>query len=311
MTEKLLKRPLMRDESDDYYKDIKTFRDYAWYMQYSDPIRVELSSETADLATDAVNNGLDIWKVHKALCGEENYDDDGKIYVRYPAPEETKEILGTMLHEQASQEPSNMNKRLYVAYGSNLNLRQMAWRCPTAKLYGTGVIEGYELQFKGAPSGAFATIGQKDGSAVPVAVWEIQQKDEKSLDTYEGFPSHYYKEDVTVTMDTDRLGEPVPAKVDAMVYIMNQSMSFGVPSQGYYNTVYQGYENCGLDTDVLNSAVEDSIERFKSLPQKYGQTYLFGDEYESDYEPEDYEDELEDDEQEEDEPFDFSGQMHL
>ena len=39
--------------------------------------------------------------------------------------------------------------KLYVAYGSNLNLKQMAYRCPTATLVGTGVIDNYELQFKG------------------------------------------------------------------------------------------------------------------------------------------------------------------
>lgn len=44
-----------------------------------------------------------------------------------------------------------MSKKLYIAYGSNLNLGQMNYRCPTAKLYGTGVIENYELQFKGMP----------------------------------------------------------------------------------------------------------------------------------------------------------------
>ena len=40
--------------------------------------------------------------------------------------------------------------KLYVAYGSNLNKEQMRYRCPTAKFVGTGIIEGYELQFKGA-----------------------------------------------------------------------------------------------------------------------------------------------------------------
>ena len=35
-----------------------------------------------------------------------------------------------------------MSKRLYVAYGSNLNFEQMKHRCPTAKLYDTGIIEG-------------------------------------------------------------------------------------------------------------------------------------------------------------------------
>ena len=31
-----------------------------------------------------------------------------------------------------------MSKRLYVAYGSNLNIQQMASRCPGAKLYTLG-----------------------------------------------------------------------------------------------------------------------------------------------------------------------------
>lgn len=69
-----------------------------------------------------------------------------------------------------------MSKRLYVAYGSNLNIRQMKYRCPGAKLYGTGVIDDYELQFKGQPYGAFATIAPKEGASVPVAVWEISEK---------------------------------------------------------------------------------------------------------------------------------------
>ena len=78
-----------------------------------------------------------------------------------------------------------MSKRLYVAYGSNLNIRQMKYRCPGAKLYGTGVIEDYALQFKGQPHGAFATIAPKEGACVPVAVWEISKQNEQALDCYE------------------------------------------------------------------------------------------------------------------------------
>lgn len=94
-----------------------------------------------------------------------------------------------------------MSKRLYVAYGSNLNIRQMKHRCPTAKLYGTGEIKDYELQFKGHPDSAFATIAPKEGASVPVAVWEIHPRDEMSLDRYEGYPSHYFKQDVPVQLD--------------------------------------------------------------------------------------------------------------
>ncbi len=40
-------------------------------------------------------------------------------------------------------------ERLYIAYGSNLNLPQMGRRCPTAKVVGTSEIKNYELLFRG------------------------------------------------------------------------------------------------------------------------------------------------------------------
>ena len=78
--------------------------------------------------------------------------------------------------------------KLYVAYGSNLNREQMRYRCPTAKFVGTGIIEGYELQFKGALHGACATIarafmhhsGACQGSAASprdAAQWAIRSAD--------------------------------------------------------------------------------------------------------------------------------------
>lgn len=200
-----------------------------------------------------------------------------------------------------------MSKRLYVAYGSNLNIRQMQHRCPTAKLYGTGIVSDYELQFKGQPNCAFATIAPKEGSEVPVAVWEIQPQDERSLDRYEGYPSHYFKQNIPVQLD----GE----EVDAMVYIMNLKMKFGMPSPYYYQTVLEGYHDCGLDTEVLDQAVRNSTQNFyKDYSQKSQQQTLF-DLHESEYEDEDFngeEEDLADEEAELDEsdPFYFSEGMH-
>ena len=34
-------------------------------------------------------------------------------------------------------------KKLYIAYGSNMDEEQMAFRCPTATLVGTAIVEGY------------------------------------------------------------------------------------------------------------------------------------------------------------------------
>ena len=41
-----------------------------------------------------------------------------------------------------------MERRYYIAYGSNLNVKQMKFRCPTARIIGTSVIKDYELLFK-------------------------------------------------------------------------------------------------------------------------------------------------------------------
>lgn len=149
-----------------------------------------------------------------------------------------------------------MTKRLYIAYGSNLNLRQMAMRCPTAQLVGTGEVRDYELQFKGQPHGAFATIGPKDGASVPVAVWSLRSRDEKALDIYEGVKAgHYFKKEIPV-----QLGDQTKL---ALVYIMNPEAQFGIPTQRYYNAVLEGYENCKLDPHILNRAVDESIAAFR------------------------------------------------
>ena len=194
-----------------------------------------------------------------------------------------------------------MVNRLYVAYGSNLNIRQMAMRCPTAKLIGTGTVNDYELQFKGNPHGAYATIGVHEGSKVPVGVWKIGLFDEKSLDSYEGYPSHYYKKNIPVVMDS---GE----ELTAMVYIMNQKMDFGIPTHRYYNAVYEGYENCGLDVKILNAAVDKSIETYRSN-QKLSDELTAIDE--SDYDEYYDSDEENETEMSEDDPYDLSGQMYL
>ena len=39
--------------------------------------------------------------------------------------------------------------RLYFAYGSNINLDQMAHRCPAAEVVGPVVLENYRLLFRG------------------------------------------------------------------------------------------------------------------------------------------------------------------
>ena len=141
-------------------------------------------------------------------------------------------------------------KKYYVAYGSNLNRAQMAVRCPSARILGPSVMEGWRLQFKGARKGAVATVERYPGAAVPVLVWEITPADEEALDRYEGFPVFYRKETVTVPLN----GKPVKA----MTYIMNEGRPPGQPSAYYYHTILEGYNDACFDSQTLLKAVLDS-----------------------------------------------------
>jgi len=148
-------------------------------------------------------------------------------------------------------------KRLYVAYGSNLNLKQMSYRCPTAKVYGKGIIHGYRLLFKGAPENAYLTIESYQDGKVPVLIWEVQPEDELALDRYEGYPSFYYKENIQVELETGEI-------VTAMVYIMTDKMKdrihLNLPSKRYLNIVKLGYESAGFNKGLLVEAIETSIK---------------------------------------------------
>ena len=115
-----------------------------------------------------------------------------------------------------------MKIKLYIAYGSNMDVRQMSFRCPTAKLIGPSEVEGYRLLFKGSRAGAYATIEPNEGSKVPVLIWEIGKSDEDSLDRYEGFPTLYYKKDLTISVNGK--------SETAMIYIMDERRPFGKPS---------------------------------------------------------------------------------
>ena len=132
----------------------------------------------------------------------------------------------------------------------------MALRCPDAKVVGTGEIKDYELLFRGNRNGAVATVEPKKGESVPVLIWEIQNRDEASLDLYEGYPNLYGKQMLEVELD----GKTVPA----MVYVMTPGHSFGIPSDHYANVIWQGYETAGFETQFL----EDAIEHAYQLVQK-------------------------------------------
>lgn len=153
-----------------------------------------------------------------------------------------------------------MKKILNIAYGSNLNLHQMAYRCPTAKVYGKGIIKNYRLLFKGSPCNAYATIEEYKGGEVPVLVWELKAEDEKNLDRYEGYPDFYDKKELKMRLET---GKRVKAKVYIMTDKIYERIKLNLPSPSYLRAIREGYESSGFDTRVINEALKVSYKALK------------------------------------------------
>ena len=156
-----------------------------------------------------------------------------------------------------------MEKRYYIAYGSNLNVRQMTMRCPTARIIGTSEIHNYRLLFKGSKTGSYLTIEPEKGCSVPVAVWSVTDQDEWALDRYEGFPSFYYKKELELPITGIKTGKVRRRKV--FVYIMHEERPFGVPSSYYMRTCAEGYRYFGFDFDTLVEAAAYSKARTEGL----------------------------------------------
>ena len=148
-------------------------------------------------------------------------------------------------------------KRYYLAYGSNLNIAQMQFRCPDATVVGTAVIPDYELLFKGSLTGAYLTIEPKQGAQVPVGVWEVSLADELRLDRYEGFPSFYYKKEMRIPVKDIRTGKV--RQRDAFVYVMHEDRKLGVPTESYMRTCLDGYKDFGFDTAFLLAVYDRSL----------------------------------------------------
>lgn len=132
---------------------------------------------------------------------------------------------------------------IYLAYGSNLNKSQMAHRCPKAQSIGWINLPDYRLVFKGV-----ADIIPAKGMTVPVGLWEITDDCEAALDIYEGYPRLYRKEYFRTAK-----GHTL------MAYVMN-SHGLSSPSDYYFKSIEDGYQDFGIDTGPLYEALKFSTK---------------------------------------------------
>lgn len=131
-------------------------------------------------------------------------------------------------------------KYLYFAYGSNLNMEQMAARCPRSKPMYKAILPNAKLVFK-----TYADViinKSKKPSYVHGAVYEITEKCMRALDAYEGFPSFYKKVKCVVQIaNTNEYAE-------VFMYVMQPRVRRpALPTNEYFNVCYQGYLNWNIN----------------------------------------------------------------
>ncbi len=142
---------------------------------------------------------------------------------------------------------------IYAAYGSNMSIVHMGIRCPSAKLLGTGVIRGYRLTFRGSGRG-LANIEKLEGRFVPVVLWEVTKKCEKSLDIYEGYPRLYVKKDIEFV---DEKGEIATA----FVYVMAKEFANtpAQPTRYYLDLIWYSYMEHEIGVNTLRTAMSENL----------------------------------------------------
>lgn len=140
-------------------------------------------------------------------------------------------------------------KRFYLAYGSNLNLRDMSYRCRKAIPIGSTFLTNYRLVYKGSADGyAYLTIEPSKDSLVPVGIFNISFFDELRLNKYEGYPELYYKEHFPINIGNK--------EAKALIYIMKDNFDYHLPNDQYIDTCMMGYDYFGFDKKVLEDAFD-------------------------------------------------------
>ena len=143
---------------------------------------------------------------------------------------------------------------LYFAYGSNLNHQQMKFRCIGAKYIKKHTLKSYKLCFSHKTKNSIyghANIIKNKKSKVHGALWNINKKDEKELDWYEGVDYNYYKKNY-FTLN----GKKVLVYVQNVYYLKK-------PNSTYLHTIIDGYKDCFLDLRKLRKIILNYKIKYK------------------------------------------------
>jgi gamma-glutamylcyclotransferase len=138
--------------------------------------------------------------------------------------------------------PSTPSK-LVFAYGSNMNRRQMAARCPGARPVSVATLPDHRLQFVGSSArwgGGVATVRPRRRSKVDGILWRLTDDDLRRLDHFEGYPVVYDREPVLVVDEDGK-----DRWCSTYVHVRGGAPP-AQPSALYLRVILEGYEWAGV-----------------------------------------------------------------
>ena len=150
-----------------------------------------------------------------------------------------------------------MHTRLYFAYGSNLLSTRLTARCPSARVVGVAVTEGWTVSFTkpGGDGSGKAGLVQHQDAVHPGVVYELAATEMPVLDRIEGVGHGYARhDDFQVTMLDD--GKPV----STATYVPQRHDHALMPFDWYLALCIAGATENRFDRRVLAA--------FKSTPFK-------------------------------------------
>ncbi len=132
---------------------------------------------------------------------------------------------------------------IYFAYGSNLSSDNMHSRCGSdIEALGPAKLLDYDLTFD---KRGYANIIPYPGKYVWGLLWRIDENCLKALDIYEGYPTLYGRQTVTVELGPDNIA--------ALVYIEPADQSGGQPGRAYLEgKVIPGAKEHNLPSEWVN-----------------------------------------------------------
>lgn len=131
---------------------------------------------------------------------------------------------------------------LIFAYGSNMNDRQMSFRCPGAQRVCVAKLSDHRLVFAGRSprwgGGGVASVEAARRASVVGVIWWLSPEDLERLDVFEGYPYVYDRVPVIVDRASGK-------SIWCFTYVKNDAEERIPPSPEYLRTILDGYKTAG------------------------------------------------------------------